>query len=139
MQVIMAATGEVKQVPDGYARNYLLPRKLATTATSEKLAQAKTKQAELVEQQAKQQAEYQALATQVEKLTLQYSAKASPAGRLFSAVHSTDLVSLLQQQGITVTADQIALPVIKQVGQYVGTFALPSQPVVQFTIVITAA
>lgn len=139
MQVIMVATGEVKQVPDGYARNYLLPRKLATAATSAGLAQAKTKQAELVEQQAKLQAHYHELASKVETLTVQYAAKASPAGRLFSAVHSTDIVPLLQQQGITATADQIVLPVIKQVGQYVGTFALPGQPVVQFTIVVTAA
>lgn len=139
MQVIMVATGEVKQVPDGYARNYLLPRKLATTATVQGIVAAQAKQAESVELQAKQQAHYHELATKVGTLTVQYAAKASPAGRLFSAVHSTDIVPLLQQQGITATADQIVLPVIKQVGQYVGTFALPSQPVVQFTIVITAA
>ncbi|EKD78962.1 MAG: hypothetical protein ACD_41C00217G0001 [uncultured bacterium] len=67
------------------------------------------------------------------------AAKASATGRLFSSVHVNDVLPLLEAQGVMVTADQISLPVIKQVGDHVGAFTLPGQPAVHFTVTVTTA
>lgn len=139
MQVIMVATGKVKQVSDGYARNYLLPNKLALIATAEGIAQAEAQQTQLAMKQSEQKTHDQAVANKIKTLTLQCQAKANEVGRLFSALHAEDVVSQLQQQDISVPAQSVSVPVIKQIGTYTGTVTLPSQAAVDFTIIVTAA
>ncbi|EKD78457.1 MAG: hypothetical protein ACD_41C00345G0005 [uncultured bacterium] len=138
MQVIMTATGEVKQVPNGYARNYLLPHKLATAATPEAIVQADAQQAQRAADQAAQQSVYSALAAKVAGTTVTYEVKASEAGRLFRAVHAEDIVGQLQSQGIVVPALSVTVPPIKQVGAYEATLRLPDQPACHFTVTIIA-
>lgn len=139
MQVIMTATGQLKTVPDGYARNYLLPNKLATAATAENVAQAESKQAQ---QQVDQTTQHQVAAQLVQQLiqtTVTVSAKANDKGKLFAAVQVDDVLAVLSKQQITIPAAIIALPVIKQLGEHSAVVQLPEQPAVNVKIKVVAA
>lgn len=139
MQVIMVATGQVKEVPDGYARNYLLPKKLAMAATADSLVRAKEQQAQQAEAHAAQASEYQALVAGVTNRTVTVSAKASATGRLFSAVHADDIIAQLQTDGVVLPPLTVTVPPIKQVGTYEASVRLPGQPTTHFSVVIQAA
>lgn len=138
MQVIITATGELKDVPDGYARNYLLPRQLAKAATATNRAQVEAQQSQLAAEQSAEQVRYAELAKQVAAATVHCPVKASATGRLFAAVHVADVVTALQQMDLTVPELAVTLPPMKQLGSYQGTLRLPGQPPVRFAINIEA-
>ena len=139
MQIVMTKTGELKQVPDGYARNYLFPNKLATAATGVAVEQAKTTQANRAADQAARQAEYATLAKTLSTTTLVISAAASDQGKLFAAVHLDAIMQALQAKGLTVEADLITLPMIKHTGDYQLTVRIPGQAAVSVALTVTAA
>jgi large subunit ribosomal protein L9 len=102
--------GEVKKVADGYARNYLLPRKLAVAATSGAVKQAEAIQQAVVRREAKTRAEAQELAKLVEQVTLTFRAKAGEGDRLFGSITSADIAeALAREKGITVDKRKIDL------------------------------
>src|SRR3990170_3410656 len=84
--------GEVREVADGYARNYLLPRGLAVVATEpnlKNLVQIRKRQ-ESVAKKAKEDAEH--TAQSINSLTLTFARQASEEDRLFGSVNAADLV-----------------------------------------------
>lgn len=90
--------GEVKEVADGYANNYLFKRGLAVEATPanlKKLKAQKQKQAELARQQL---AEAKQLKEQLEAITLEFTAKAGQSGRLFGSITSKQIADELQKK-----------------------------------------
>ena len=102
--------GEVKKVADGYARNYLLPRKLAVAATGGAVKQAEAIKQAVVRREAKTRAEAQELAKLIEQVTLTFRAKAGEGDRLFGSVTSTDIAeALAREKGITVDKRKIEL------------------------------
>lgn len=102
--------GEVKNVSDGYARNYLLPRGLATEATEASMKQLnqQNKAEEKRKEAEKEKAE--ALAAKIEKLTVQIPAKSGEGGRLFGSITSKQIAESLQKQKIKVDRRKIDLP-----------------------------
>lgn len=139
MQVIMVATGQLKTVPDGYARNYLLPNQLATAATAEHITQAESKRAQTAVDQATQHQVAAQLVQQLIQTTVTVSAKANDKGKLFAAVQVADVLAVLSKQQITIPATTIALPVIKQLGEHSAVVQLPEQPAVNLKIRVVAA
>lgn len=139
MQVIITKTGELKQVPDGYARNYLFPNKLATAATTTAVAAAKLTQAKHTADQQARQTEYAALVKTLTTTSLQLSAAASDKGKLFAAVHLAEIVQAFQQKNLPVTAEMVAMPAIKQTGDYQLTVRIPTQPSVIVALTVTPA
>ncbi|MBQ7143983.1 MAG: 50S ribosomal protein L9 [Oscillospiraceae bacterium] len=112
--------GDMKEVSEGYARNYLLPRKLATAATTDNLntlrQRERAKAAQLAADKAKAEANAKALESAVVKIT----AKAGSAGKLFGAVTSKEISDALKaQHGIEIDSKKIvqAEP-IKSYGSY---------------------
>ena len=135
----MTKTGELKQVPDGYARNYLLPNKLATAATTDAVKQAKVTQANLAADQASRQAEYVALQKMLTTTTLQLTASANDKGKLFAAVHMDAIVKAFADKQLPVNKDMISAPAIKHTGDYTITVRIPGQPAATVALIVSAA
>jgi large subunit ribosomal protein L9 len=87
--------GEVKNVADGYARNYLLPRKIAIQATPAALKQAETRANAAAKQQEKIDQSAQGQAKKLEGKTLTIKARVGEQGRLFGSVTASDIAEAL--------------------------------------------
>lgn len=90
--------GEMKEVSDGYARNYLLPRKLATEATADNINAMKLKEKAKAAQMAKEKAQAEEYAKKLEAVQVTVKAKAGGAGKLFGAVTSQEISRALKEQ-----------------------------------------
>ena len=115
-----AEKGELKEVSDGYARNYLLPRKLASEATADNINALKLKEKAKAAQMAREKAEAEANAAKLGEITVTIRAKAGGAGKLFGAVTSQEISAALKEQhGIEIEKNKIvqAEP-IKTFGAY---------------------
>ena len=112
--------GEMKEVSDGYARNYLLPRKLASEATADALNALKLKEKAKAAQMAKEKALAEENAKRLSGVVVQISARAGQGGRLFGAVTSQEIAGALRERhGIELEKNKIvqAEP-IKQFGSF---------------------
>ena len=90
--------GEMKEVSDGYARNYLLPRKLATEATADNLNALKLKEKAKAAQIAKEKAQAEENARKLSGVQVIIRAKAGNGGKLFGAVTSQEISKALKEQ-----------------------------------------
>lgn len=110
--------GDVKNVSDGYARNFLLPKKLAQIATEQAVAEAESRRA-------KEQEELKARREQFAKIISQLKGKIivlkykSRGEKLFGAVPVKDIVDYLQKENINISEKNIILEnSIKKIGKY---------------------
>ena len=100
--------GELKDVSDGYARNYLLPRKLASEATPDMLNAFKLKEKAKKAQMEREKAEAEANAKRLEGVIVNISARAGQGGRLFGAITSQEISDALREQhGIEIEKNKI--------------------------------
>ncbi len=90
--------GEMKEVSDGYARNYLLPRKLATEATADNINALKLKEKARAAQMAKEKAQAEENARKLSGVQVIIRAKAGNGGKLFGAVTSQEISKALKEQ-----------------------------------------
>ena len=118
--------GQMIEVSDGYARNYMLPRKLAQEATADAVNTMRMNDKATAERQAKERAEAVAISKQLRELTLVVKAKGGGAGRLFGAVTNTEIADALKKNaGITIDKRKIVMgETIKNVGTYTVTCKL---------------
>lgn len=112
--------GQLVDVSDGYARNFLLPRKLAVIATAENMNTMKQQEKARKAQEAAEKAEAQATAKKLEGLMVKISAKAGEGGRLFGAVTAKEVSeALAAQHGVNVVKTKLVLEEpIKSCGSY---------------------
>jgi large subunit ribosomal protein L9 len=112
--------GEVVDVARGYARNFLLPRKLAETATSARVAELEKRTARRARQEASTFEQARELAARLEATELRFEVKAGPTGSLFGSVTATDLADEIWRVArIRVDRRKIAVgEPIKKVGRY---------------------
>ena len=100
--------GEMKEVSDGYARNYLLPRNLATQATADNLNALKIKEKAAVAKAAKEKAQAEENARKLEGVQVIIRARSGGSGKLFGAVTSAEIASALKEQyGIDIEKNKI--------------------------------
>jgi large subunit ribosomal protein L9 len=113
-------TGEVKSVADGFARNYLLPRKLAAPATDHNIRVAQSRASVEVKQQAKLDADAAVLADKLVGHKVTLTAKAGPQGRLYGSVTPRDIAEALEGPlGLVLEHRQVELgEPIRQVGVF---------------------
>ena len=90
--------GQMIEASDGYARNFLLPRKLAVEATADNVNKMKMQDKAKAAREAAEKAEAQAVAGKLESLTVKVGAKAGAGGRLFGAVTSKEIADALSAQ-----------------------------------------
>ena len=112
--------GQMVEVSDGYARNFLLPRKLAVLATAENVNTMKQQEKARKAQEAAEKAEAEALSKKLEGLTVKVAAKAGEGGRLFGAVTAKEISECLSQQhGVNIAKAKLVLDEpIKACGGY---------------------
>lgn len=107
----VAKAGDIKNVPDGYARNYLIPNKLATPATANVKAQLEAQAKAQEKKQAQMEAEHRQTAEQIQKLNLVIKAKTGSKNRLFGSITSADIAKELENSaGLVVDKRKIELP-----------------------------
>ena len=112
--------GQLIDVSDGYARNFLLPRKLATEATADNLNTMKMNDKAAAEKAAREKAQAEDIAKRLEDLTVVVNARGGGSGRLFGAVTSDEISSALKaQHDIVIDRRKIVQEEpIKTVGNY---------------------
>ena len=112
--------GQLVEISDGYARNFLLPRKLAVPATAENINTMKLQEKARQAQMAAEKAEAQALAEKLQGIQVKLAAKAGEGGRLFGAVTSKEIAEALSTQfGLNITKTKLVLDEpIKACGGY---------------------
>ena len=113
--------GQMLEVSDGYARNYMLPRKIAMEATADAINTMRMNDKATQERQARERAEAMELAKRMKAMTLTVYAKGGGAGRLFGSVTSQEIADALQSQGITLDKRKI---VIDEPSKNVGTYTI---------------
>ena len=112
--------GQLVEVSDGYARNFLLPKKLAVPATAENVNTMKQQEKARKAQEAAEKAEAEALSKKLEGLMVKIPAKAGEGGRLFGAVTAKEISeALAAQHGHTIAKAKLVLDEpIKACGGY---------------------
>ena len=112
--------GQMIDVSDGYARNFLLPRKLAQEATADNINTMRMNDKATQERQAKERAEALEISKKMKDFTVVVTAKGGGAGRLFGSVTNTEVSeALAKQAGIQLDKRKIVLDEpIKAVGVY---------------------
>ena len=93
--------GDVVKVSAGYARNYLLPRGIAYQATAGNLKRIAQEKARLQAAENERRGSAQEIATQLENVSLTFSARAGEEGKLFGSVTASDIAEQLHGQGFT--------------------------------------
>ena len=100
--------GQLVEVSDGYARNFLLPRKLAVEATADNINAIKIKEAARLKKLELDKAQAKEIAAKLDSCIVKISAKAGGAGKLFGAITSKEIADALQSQhGIEIEKQQI--------------------------------
>ncbi|MBR5702341.1 MAG: 50S ribosomal protein L9 [Oscillospiraceae bacterium] len=127
MKVILTADvkgqgkkGELKEVSEGYARNYLIPRGLAMKATADNLNALALKEKAKAAQAAKEKAQAQEHAKQLESCVVKVKARGGENGKLFGSVTNKEVADALKEQyGIELEKNRILLEEnIKSFGSY---------------------
>ncbi|HET6843229.1 MAG TPA: 50S ribosomal protein L9 [Candidatus Angelobacter sp.] len=111
--------GEVVKVAEGYGRNYLLPRKLAIEATAGNKAVIEQMRQSAVRRSAVEKADAEALARQLEAVSLSFQRKAGEKDHLFGSVTSSDIGEALAQKGFNIDRRRIQLSdPLKSLGEF---------------------
>ncbi len=112
--------GQMLEVSDGYARNYMLPRKIAMEATPDAINTMRMNDKAAAERAAREKAEAMETAKKLRALTLTVTAKGGGAGRLFGSVTNQEIANALKDQtGIALDKRKIVISEpIKNVGTY---------------------
>ena len=111
--------GDVVDVARGYARNYLLPRRLAETATPARVAELRRVEAQRAKHEARSEEQAHEIAEVLGKTVLRFEVKAGPTGSLFGSVTSSDVADeIWRARKVRVDRRKVAIDPIKRIGRY---------------------
>ena len=111
--------GEVVDVARGYARNYLLPRKLAENATPARVAELQKVDAQRAKHEARSAEQAQEIAELLGKTVLRFEVKAGPTGSLFGSVTPSDIADeIWRTRKVRVDRRKIAIDPLKRIGRF---------------------
>jgi large subunit ribosomal protein L9 len=111
--------GDVVSVKPGFARNYLLPKKIALRATNENLKYFQDKKTQIEAMNAESKVEAQKIAEKMQNVSVLIVRQASDKGHLYGSVTGRDIAAAIKAAGFTVTAGQVNLNApIKTLGLY---------------------
>ncbi len=133
--------GQMIEVSDGYARNYMLPRKIAVEATADAVNTMRMNDKAAAEKAAKERAEAVETSKQLREMTLVVKAKGGGAGRLFGSVTNQEIADALKAKtGIVLDKRKIVIAdPIKNVGTYTVTCKLGYEISAPLTVKIEEA
>lgn len=132
--------GDVVKVKQGYARNYLIPQKLARRATEAAIKEFEGRRAELEKAAAAKLAAGQAVGEALAGKTVRIAQKAGVDGRLFGSVTNADIAEALTKGGNAIAKSQVRLPngPLKTVGEHPVSVAPHGDVVVEITVHVVA-
>ncbi|MBV9897228.1 MAG: 50S ribosomal protein L9 [Chloroflexi bacterium] len=136
----VAKAGQVKDVADGYARNFLIPRGLAVAATTAALRQVADLQALAARHAAEEEQAARELKRKLEAQPIAIEAKAGSQGRLYGSVTTADVATAIQKQ-LGASVDRRDLDIaepVRQVGSYAVAAKLPRGVMATVTIEVRA-
>ncbi|ANN67806.1 50S ribosomal protein L9 [Bordetella bronchialis] len=131
--------GDKVRVRDGYARNYLIPQKMAQRVTPKVLEAFEARRAELEKAQAEKLAAAQSVGERLNGQQVKIQQKAGVDGRLFGSVTSADIMEALHKAGFeSVEKSNVRLPAgpLKAVGEYPVQVGLHADVVAEITVVV---
>ena len=133
--------GQLLEVSDGYARNYMLPRKIDIEATPDAINTMRMNDKATQERIAKEKAEALELSKKLREMTLTVTAKGGGAGRLFGSVTNQEIADALKAQaGVALDKRKIVISdPIKSVGTYTVTCRLGYEITAPLTVKIQEA
>ena len=133
--------GQMIEVSDGYARNFMLPKKLAIEATPDAVNTMRMNDKATAERIAREKAEALATSKKLREMTVVVTAKGGGNGRLFGAVTTQEIAAALEKQsGIKLDKRKIVLgETIKNVGTYTATCKLGYEITAPLTVKIVEA
>ena len=114
----LGSRGDVVTVKDGYARNFLLPQKMALPVTQGNRRQIELEKERVQKLRVLEHAGALELKAKLDELTLQTIKKVGDNGHLFGSVTNAEVADLLRQKGFTVDKQAISVPHIKDLGTY---------------------
>jgi large subunit ribosomal protein L9 len=132
--------GDVVKVKDGYARNFLIPQRMAKRATPAAMAEFETRRAELEKLAAEKLAAAQAVADKMNGTAVTVARKAGMDGRLFGSVGNADIADALKAAGFVVDKSAVRMPEgpLKAIGEFPLDVALHTDVLANITVAIVA-
>jgi len=132
--------GDVVNVKNGYARNFLIPTRQARRATESAIKEFEVKRAELEKAAAAKLATATALGESLAGKTVRISQKAGVDGRLFGSVTNADVAEALTKLGFAVSKSQVRMPLgaLKSVGEFPVNVTPHSDVVVEVNVQVVA-
>jgi large subunit ribosomal protein L9 len=118
----LGSRGEIVRVRAGYARNYLLPRKLAVEATTGNVKAIERERSALLKKEATERTTAEGQAEQMRSLVLEFKRKAGEQGALYGSVTSMDIAETLKERGYEIDRHRIHL---REPIKRLGEFAVP--------------
>ena len=134
----LGARGEIVRVKTGYARNYLLPRKLAVQATASNVKQIEQERSALLKKEAKEKSTAEEQAAQMKSLRLSFTRKVGEHGILYGSVTSMDITEALKERGYEIDRRRITLrEAIKETGEFSVAVRLHREVTVEIPVIVT--
>ena len=132
--------GQILEVSDGYARNFMLPKKMAIEATADAINTVKMNDKATQERIAREKAEALATSKKLREMTVTVTAKGGGNGRLFGSVTNQEIADALAKTGIKLDKRKIVISdTIKNVGTYTVTCKLGYEIAAPLTVKIEEA
>ena len=133
--------GQVVKVNDGYARNFILPKKLGVEATSKNLNDLKLQKANAEKVAAEQLAEAKKLAEEIDKMSVTVSIKAGEGGRAFGSVSTKEIAKAAKDQlKLDIDKKKMVLPEpIKSIGSFEGPIQLHKEVTARLSVKVVEA
>lgn len=129
--------GEIKKVSDGYARNFLIPKKMAVLASKSEILKLEEQKKIETRRAEEELIHFQEIASQLDGLELEIAVKTGKDGKLFGAVSASQISGKLKEQGFEVEDKYIKLAEpIKEIGEYEVLIELPHNLEVKIKIIV---
>ena len=134
----LGARGEIVKVKAGYARNYLLPRKLAVQATASNVKQIEQERSALLKKEAKEKTTAEEQAGKMKSLRLSFTRKVGEHGILYGSVTSMDIAEALKERGYEIDRRRITLrEAIKETGEFTVPVRLHREVTVELPVEVS--
>ena len=132
--------GDVKTVANGYARNYLFPRKLAVSHNAATIKYFESKKAEIDERKKAKRTDAQGLKERLEAFTAEITMSSGPTGKLYGAVTNHTVADILNKNGFDIERKRIEIPglTIKHTGKYSAIVHLYESAFASVPVVVTS-
>ena len=131
--------GDIVEVKEGFARNYLLPQRVAIAATEANVKSLAEEKARRAEQRVLEQKRFEAAIKAVDGAQVIISAKTNEQGHLFGSVSAHDIAENLRTQGFEVRDDVVRMPEhIKEIGTYDVTLKYATDATASVKVVVVS-